>query len=166
MASPVLGIGDAIRASHICGIKNAKGASPVIGIVNAKGASHILGIGIAISGENDAAQTAPTNQQQYLPPPVAPNRMLTRHHLRTTATQIQTWYRHHSLRRSCVQRNRALHYALTSRANQAAITLQHCWHHYLYDSSPPPLEHHLIPWVDPAVTTHHRGYHPSSSSTH
>ena len=161
LASSVLGIGNVVRAPHILGTVDANGSSPALGIgyANTDGSTRVGRS--PVPGENDAALTAPNNQQKILPALI-----LTRSS-RRTITMIQVWYRHHSLRRSCVQRNRALHYALAARATQAAITIQHNWLRYLYDS--PPLEHHLIPWDDPTLqnaSPHPWEYHSSPSSTH
>ena len=57
----------------------------------------------SLQNETDAAKTAPNNQHTMLPA-----LMLTRSSSRTI-TMIQVWYRCHSLLRSCVQQNRALH---------------------------------------------------------
>ena len=84
------------------GTENANGASPALGIGKANTDGGTI-VGIApVPGENNAAPTAPTNQQQYLRPSLAPNRMLTRYHLRNNATKLQKWFRHHSIRCRCV----------------------------------------------------------------
>ena len=107
-------------------------ASPTLGIASAK---KVHGTRLAtrlasLQKENDAAKTAPTNQQNYLPPLVTPKHMLTCHHLRTNATQIQEWYRHHPLRQRCVLQNRDTLQTLTARTNHAAATIQQCLLHH------------------------------------